>query len=59
MVLANFFKLTIWINNKKFTYYGSDTDFINFNDKLKHEIIWKKQEKNSSVSGAEKQPRLF
>ena len=59
MVLANFFELTIWINDKKFTYYGSDTEFIDFNENLKHEIIWKKQEKNLSVKGVEAQPRLF
>jgi hypothetical protein len=59
MVLSNFFKLIVWIGDKKYDYYGSICDYLEFNDKLKHEIIWKKQDKKSNVSVAEGQPLLF
>jgi hypothetical protein len=55
MVLQNFYKLTIWIFEKKYDYYGSITEYLEFNEKLKHEIIWHKKSNVKDV----KQRQLF
>ena len=58
MVLQNgqFFKLTIWIKGKRFVYYGNGSEYLAFNEKLKHEIIWTKK---SNVNSVKAQPTLF
>ena len=36
------FKVMIWLNDKKHTFYGKETDYLSFNSNLKHEIVWQK-----------------
>ena len=58
MVLQNFYKLIIYLD-KKYSYYGSDIDYLDFNEKLKHEIIWKKPDKKFPVKDVAEQRKLF
>jgi len=50
MVLQDYYKLTIWIKEKKFVYYRSTTEYINFREENKHEIIWKKPNKDNQLN---------
>ena len=56
MVLQNFYKFTIWIFDKKYDYYGSQTEYLEFNEKNKHKIIWQKEKLNVN---AVRQKQLF
>lgn len=58
MVLQNFFKVVIEIGKQKYTYYGSDTYCLEFNEQNKHEIIWQKPIK-SNVNTVAEQQSLF
>jgi len=59
MILNNFYKLSVWIFGTKYDYYGSMTEYLDFNKKLKHEIIWKKPEQKSNVKDVVEQQQLF
>jgi len=59
MVLQNFYKLSLWIFGKKYDYYGSMTEYLEFNENLKHEIIWQKPERRLDANAVMEQPSLF